>query len=218
MIEPRLAAEESERNREMPETRQGFESQESFTSFGRLGSHVRPLDCPRNFAAQSNWDANDQAAQKHMYRSTWFNLEYRRMFSFDLVCLSLQAYARLAFIFLVVHVAGGLVLTAFYYNFTAFEVYIMALFWAMIVSIPLYQVKMTIIGLIFHRLLRETYDVLDVVEDKPRKRHKAKHKVQLRRLSRFRWFCADETEPEEHKALNMNGHNGPRCTAHRPST
>lgn len=26
--------------------------------------------------------------------------------------------------------AGGLVLTAFYYNFTAFEVYIMSLFWA----------------------------------------------------------------------------------------
>ena len=41
-----------------------------------------------------------------------------------------QAFARLAFIFMVVHVAGGLVLTAFYYNFTAFEVYIMSLFWA----------------------------------------------------------------------------------------
>ena len=40
-----------------------------------------------------------------------------------------QAFARLAFIFLVVHVGGGLVLTAFYYNFTAFEVYIMSLFW-----------------------------------------------------------------------------------------
>jgi len=35
----------------------------------------------------------------------------------------------LAFIFFVVHLAGGLVLIAFYYNFAAFEVYIMSLFW-----------------------------------------------------------------------------------------
>ena len=109
-----------------------------------------------------------------------------------------------------VHVAGGLVLTAFYYNFTAFEVYIMALFWAMIVSIPLYQVKMTIMGLIFYRLLRETYDVVDVVEEKPRRRHKVKHQVQLRRLSRFRWFCVDETEPEEHQVPQI----APRCMVH----
>ena len=40
-----------------------------------------------------------------------------------------QAFARLAFIFFVVHLAGGLVLIAFYYNFAAFEVYIMSLFW-----------------------------------------------------------------------------------------
>ena len=46
-----------------------------------------------------------------------------------LICSLLQAFARLAFIFFVVHLAGGLVLTAFYYNFAAFEVYIMSLFW-----------------------------------------------------------------------------------------
>ena len=90
-----------------------------------------------------------------------------------------QAFARLAFIFLVVQVAGGLVLIAFYYNLAAFEVYILALFWAMIVSIPLYQVKISIIELIFSQLLRESYEVVAL---------EGERRVKVRKLSRFFWL------------------------------
>eukprot|EP00434_Breviolum_minutum_P023896 symbB.v1.2.021086.t1/scaffold1805.1/size100715/5 len=114
-----------------------------------------------------------------------------------------QAFARLAFIFMVVHVAGGLVLTAFYYNFTAFEVYIMSLFWAMIVSIPLYQVKMTIIRVIFDRLLPDTFVVLQAHFS-----HVHHCKVLLRKLPRFYWLYMDqsaekETESEESEQVSM---------------
>lgn len=108
-----------------------------------------------------------------------------------------QAFARLAFIFLVVHVAGGLVLTAFYYNFAAFEVYIMSLFWAMIISIPLYQVKMTIMRLIFSRLLCETYMILEVLSGQ--NHHRCR--VLIRKLPLCHWLYMDEAvereQPEE---------------------
>ncbi|CAE7844426.1 unnamed protein product, partial [Symbiodinium sp. KB8] len=102
-----------------------------------------------------------------------------------------QAFARLAFIFLVVNVAGGLVLTAFYYNFTAFEVYIMSLFWAGIISIPLYQVKISIIDLIFSLTLRETYRLTRVLETNP---PQDRILVMVSKLPRFHWLHVDEPE------------------------
>eukprot|EP00439_Symbiodinium_sp_Y106_P073932 s989_g14.t1 len=105
-----------------------------------------------------------------------------------------QAFARLAFIFLVVNVAGGLVLTAFYYNFTAFEVYIMSLFWAGIISIPLYQVKISIIDLIFSLTLRETYRLTRVVETNP---PQDRILVGVSKLPRFHWLHVDEPESTE---------------------
>lgn len=107
-----------------------------------------------------------------------------------------QAFARLAFIFFVVHLAGGLVLIAFYYNFAAFEVYIMSLFWAMIVSIPLYQVKMTIMRFIFSRLLRQTFVVVEVPDEHHHHHHR--HKVLIRKLPWFYWLYTEKlAETEE---------------------
>eukprot|EP00435_Cladocopium_sp_Y103_P064063 s136_g25.t1 len=117
-----------------------------------------------------------------------------------------QAFARLAFIFFVVHLAGGLVLIAFYYNFAAFEVYIMSLFWAMIVSIPLYQVKMTIMRFIFSRLLRQTFVVLEVSDEHP---HHHRYKVLIRKLPWFYWLYTEklaETEEPVDSGQNSEDH------------
>ena len=66
----------------------------------------------------------------------------------------------------------------------------------MIVSIPLYQVKMTIMHLIFSRLLRETYVVLEVLSGD---RHR-RCKVLVRKQPWFDWAFVDEaleSEPED---------------------
>ncbi|CAE6964394.1 unnamed protein product [Symbiodinium natans] len=91
----------------------------------------------------------------------------------------------------VVNVAGGLVLTAFYYNFTAFEVYIMSLFWAGIISIPLYQVKISIIDVTFSLMLRETYRVTRVMETNP---PQDSTPVLVSKLPRLHWLHVDEPE------------------------
>ena len=146
----------------------------------------------------------------------------RRDFFFSLMAAAsefvCQAVARKAVIEFVVHLAGGLVLIAFYYNFAAFEVYIMSLFWetwlmfvcavfwtsktprsvpivpeAMIVSIPLYQVKMTFMEFIFSRL----FLVLEVDEH----HHDNCCKVLVRKLPWFYWLYAETEESEESNAF-----------------
>lgn len=80
------------------------------------------------------------------------------------------------------NLTGVAVLVAFYYNFFVLEVYLFALFWAAIVSIPLFQIKLGLIELadwIWCWWCGRTYKVLQVDEEgQP-------VKLQLERLTRW---------------------------------
>ncbi|CAE7331836.1 Tmem245, partial [Symbiodinium necroappetens] len=159
------------------------ELQEGVGKFVRLDDRPSVIEGPRSDGGLvESLHAASEAVQ------TWTQSWESSMDSKD------QAFARLAFIFLVVNVAGGLVLTAFYYNFTAFEVYIMSLFWAGIISIPLYQVKISIIDLIFSLTLRETYRLTRVLETNP---PQDRILVMVSKLPRFHWLHVDEPESTE---------------------
>eukprot|EP00397_Hematodinium_sp_SG-2012_P005815 GEMP01005839.1.p1 GENE.GEMP01005839.1~~GEMP01005839.1.p1 ORF type:complete len:795 (+),score=139.79 GEMP01005839.1:303-2687(+) len=54
---------------------------------------------------------------------------------------SLQNIANQAFVQLVVNVVGCVVLFCFYYNYRVLEAYFLALFWAVMCSIPMFQLK-----------------------------------------------------------------------------
>ena len=66
----------------------------------------------------------------------------------------------------------------------------------MIVSIPLYQVKMTIMRFIFSRLLRQTFVVVEVPDEHHHHHHR--HKVLIRKLPWFYWLYTEKlAETEE---------------------
>ena len=66
----------------------------------------------------------------------------------------------------------------------------------MIVSIPLYQVKMTIMRFIFSRLLRQTFVVLKVPEEHHHHHHHCK--VLIQKLPWFYWLYTEKlAETEE---------------------
>lgn len=55
---------------------------------------------------------------------------------------------QVAFINFIVYFCGTLILIGFYFNYYVLEQYFLALFWAVVVSIPLFQIKQRILEFI----------------------------------------------------------------------
>lgn len=72
---------------------------------------------------------------------------------------------------------------------------------AMIVSIPLHQVKMTIKQFIFSRLLREIFLVLEVPPEDHHHHHRHHRPCRVRKLPWFYWLYKEQTETDSEEAL-----------------
>lgn len=79
----------------------------------------------------------------------------------------LQHFANQAFVQLIVNVLGCGVLFCFYYNYRVLEAYFLALFWATICSIPMFQLKTWLIQTLVAIFLGEKKSRLSTLNTQP---------------------------------------------------